>query len=378
MTAAGVYIHIPFCLSRCSYCDFATSIYRGEHAERYVDALVKEIVSQTPAANARLVDTIYFGGGTPSLLSPQQTEQILGAVHESFAIDGRAEVTMEMNPGSVTPESLRAFRRLGINRASFGAQTFDDAELARLGRSHTSKDTLKTFRDLRESGFENLSFDLIAGLPGQTLARWEENVVTALTLHPEHLSFYLLEVHSGTPLAEHIRLGKQPEPDEDLATVMYESMLEHATAAGYEHYEISNLCLPGFASRHNTKYWTGAPYYGLGCSAHGYDGQSRRWSNERDTARYVEAIENGSSPVVEEHELTGNEVKAEAVFLGMRMMKGFDVKQYRELFGVDLRDEHADDLNRFREAGLVEFDGNMIRLTRAGALMSNEVFAVFV
>ncbi len=378
MTAAGVYIHIPFCLSRCSYCDFATSIYRGEHAERYVDALVKEIVSQTPAANARLVDTIYFGGGTPSLLSPQQTEQILGAVHKSFAVDGRAEVTMEMNPGSVTPENLRSFRRLGINRASFGAQTFDDAELARLGRSHTSKDTLKTFRDLRESGFENVNFDLIAGLPGQTLARWEENAATALTLHPEHLSFYLLEVHSGTPLAEHIRLGKQPEPDEDLAAVMYESMLEHATAVGYEHYEISNLCLPGFASRHNRKYWTNAPYYGFGCSAHGYDGQSRRWSNERDTARYVEAIENGSSAVVEEHELTGNEVRAEAVFLGMRMMRGFDVKQYRELFGVDLRDEHADDLKRFREAGLLEFDGNMIRLTRAGALMSNEVFAVFV
>jgi oxygen-independent coproporphyrinogen-3 oxidase len=378
MTAAGVYIHIPFCLSRCSYCDFATSIYRSEHAERYVDALVKEIVSQTPDANTRVVDTIYFGGGTPSLLSPRQAEQILGALQKAFEVDGRAEITMEMNPGSVTPENLVAFRRLGINRASFGAQTFDDAELARLGRSHNSKETLKTFRDLRESGFENVSFDLIAGLPGQSLARWEENVATALTLHPEHLSFYLLEVHSGTPLAEHIQLGKQPEPDEDLAAVMYESMLERATAVGYEHYEISNLCVPGFASRHNTKYWTGAPYFGFGCSAHAYDGQSRRWSNERDTTRYVEAIENGSSPVVEQHELTGDEVRAEAVFLGMRMMKGFDVKQYRELFGVDLRDEHADDLKRFSEAGLVEFDGNMIRLTRAGALMSNEVFAVFV
>jgi oxygen-independent coproporphyrinogen-3 oxidase len=378
MTAAGIYIHIPFCLSRCSYCDFATSIYRSEPAERYVDALVKEIVSQTPDANARFVDTVYFGGGTPSLLTPRQMERILGALHKNFDVDGRAEITMEMNPGSVTPENLVAFRRLGINRASFGAQTFDDAELARLGRSHTSKDTLKTFRYLRESGFENVSLDLIAGLPGQTLARWEENVATALALHPEHLSFYLLEVHSGTPLAEHIRLGKQPEPDEDLAAVMYETMLERATAGGYEHYEISNLCVPGFASRHNTKYWTGAPYYGFGCSAHAYDGQSRRWSNERDTARYVEAIENGSSPVVEQHELTGDEVRAEAVFLGMRMMRGFDVKQYRELFGVDIRDEHADDLERFREAGLVECDGNVIRLTRAGALMSNEVFAVFV
>jgi oxygen-independent coproporphyrinogen-3 oxidase len=210
------------------------------------------------------------------------------------------------------------------------------------------------------------------------LIRWEKNIDQALTLRPEHLSFYLLEVHAGTPLAEHIKLGKQPKPDEDLAAVMYESMLERAVAVGYEHYEISNLCLPGFSSRHNTKYWTGAPYYGFGCSAHAYDGQSRRWSNERDVAQYMEVIERGASPIVDRHDLTDDEVRAEAVFLGMRMMGGVDTEQYRETFGVDLRDEHADDLVRFREAGLVEFDGNVLRLTRAGALMSNEVFAVFV
>jgi oxygen-independent coproporphyrinogen-3 oxidase len=378
MTAAGVYIHIPFCLSRCSYCDFATGIYQGQLAERYVDALVTEVASQTPTANARAVDTVYFGGGTPSLLSALQMERILEVLHDRFEIGRGAEITMEMNPGSVTRENLRSFRRLGINRASFGAQTFDDRELARLGRSHTSNDTLRTFSDLRDADFENVSFDLIAGLPGQTVIRWEKNIDQALTLRPEHLSFYLLEVHAGTPLAEHIKLGKQPKPDEDLAAVMYESMLERAVAAGYEHYEISNLCLPGFSSRHNTKYWTGAPYYGFGCSAHAYDGQSRRWSNERDVAQYMEVIERGASPIVDRHELTDDEVRAEAVFLGMRMMGGVDTEQYRETFGVDLRDEHADDLVRFREAGLVEFDGNVLRLTRAGALMSNEVFAVFV
>src|SRR6266850_6353110 len=324
MTAAGVYIHIPFCLSRCSYCDFATSIYRSEHAERYVHALVKEIVSQTPDANARVVDTIYFGGGTPSLLSPRQAEQILGALHKNFEVDGRAEITMEMNPGSVTPENLVAFRRLGVNRASFGAQTFDDAELARLGRSHTSADTLNTFHDLRRSGFENVSFDLIAGLPGQTLSRWQKNVEQALALAPEHLSFYLLEVHSGTPLAEHIRRGMQPVPDDDLAAAMYEWMLERASDAGYEHYEISNLCRPGFTSRHNSKYWTGAAYYGFGCSAHSYDGRMRRWSNKRDVLAYVETIENQLSPIVEEHELSAAEIRAEAVFLGMRLMSGGD------------------------------------------------------
>jgi oxygen-independent coproporphyrinogen-3 oxidase len=285
---------------------------------------------------------------------------------------------MEMNPGSVTPVNLREFRRLGVNRASFGAQTFDDAELARLGRSHTSADTLNTFDDLRRSGFDNVSFDLIAGLPGQTLSRWQTNVEQALALAPEHLSFYLLEVHSGTPLAEHIRRGMQPVPDDDLAAAMYQWMLERASAAGYEHYEISNLCRPGFMSRHNSKYWTGAPYYGFGCSAHSYDGRMRRWSNKRDVLAYVETIENQLSPIVEEHELSDAEVRAEAVFLGMRLMSGIDTMHYRDTFGIDLREEHCEELQRFREAGLVEFDGDLIKLTRAGALLSNEIFAAFV
>lgn len=376
MTHAGLYIHIPFCRSRCSYCDFATGIYQGELAERYVRAVVDEI-ARSPNAGA-LVDTIYFGGGTPSLLTPVQLDQILLALHGQFAIETGSEITVEMNPGTVTPAQLRAFRALGVNRASFGAQTFDDAELAKLGRSHSSADTLATFHELRAAGFDNISFDLIVGLPGQTLAGWQQNIEQSLALAPEHLSFYLLEVHSGTPLADHIRRGLQPMPDEDLSTVMYEWMIERAAAAGYEHYEISNLCKPGFGSRHNTKYWTGAPYYGFGCSAHSFDGRARRWSNQRDVLRYVESIEQGTSPVVEEQELTKADLRAEALFLGMRMMRGVDVREYNELFGVDLRAEHRDELDRFREAGLVEFDGDLIRLTRNGALMSNEVFAAFV
>ncbi len=378
MTPAGIYIHIPFCKSRCSYCDFATGLYQSELAERYVQALLNEIGSAPEIYRAGKIDTIYFGGGTPSMLSAHQADRILATVHECFKVDPAAEITMEMNPGSVTLANLQDFRRLGINRASFGAQTFDDAELARLGRSHTSAETLKTFHALREAGFDNVSFDLIAGLPGQTLSRWQQNVEQSIALQPEHLSFYLLEVHSGTPLAEHIRLGKQPVPDDELAVVMYEWMLDRASAAGYEHYEISNLCRPGFGSRHNTKYWSGAAYYGFGCSSHSYDGGGRRWSNKRDVAEYVGAIEKGVSPTAEMHELSKAEMRAEAVFLGMRLMDGVDVIRYRELFGIDLREEHKEDLSRFQEAGLVEFVGDLIRLTRAGALMSNEVFAAFV
>ena len=377
MNTAGLYIHIPFCRSRCSYCDFATGIYERPLAERYVKALVKEIEAWDKVS-PRPVDTIYFGGGTPSLLSPAQVGAILETVQSRFDVESGAEVTMEMNPGTVTPESVAEFRRLGINRASFGAQTFDDRELARLGRSHTTEDTTNTFQLLRDAGFDNVSFDLIAGLPGQTVSGWQYNLDRALALRAEHLSFYLLEVHEGTPLAEHIRKGIQPHPDDELAAEMYELMLERANASGYEHYEISNLCLPGYESRHNTKYWIGAPYYGFGCSAHSFDGKDRRWSNERDVARYVELIEQQENPIVEQVKLTPDEVRAEAVFLGMRMMRGVSVKQYQRMFGVDLRTEHRTDLERFRDAGLIEFDGDLLRLTSSGALLSNEVFSAFV
>lgn len=375
---AGIYIHIPFCRSRCSYCDFATGIYNGPLAERYVSAVTKEILAGRGIPLTGEIDTIYFGGGTPSLLSPGQLERIVAAVHDRFQVSADAEVTMEMNPGTITTEILREFRRLGVNRASFGAQTFDDRELARLGRSHSAADTRQTFHCLRHAGFTNVSFDLIAGLPGQTIEGWNINLQEALALRPEHLSFYLLEVHEGTPLADQIAQGRQPKPDDEVAVEMYKSMLALACAAGYEHYEISNLCLPGYESRHNTKYWTGEPYFGLGCSAHSYDGRFRRWSNERDVLRYVELIEADEPATVETTNLSEAEARAEAVFLGLRMMRGVSLRKYQELFGADLREGHGDDLDRFREAGLIESDGDLLRLTRSGALLSNEVFAAFV
>src|SRR2546426_9310166 len=210
MKDAGIYIHIPFCRSRCSYCDFATGMYTSALAERYVPNLAKEIKSFGGIETTETVDTIFFGGGTPSLLSPTQVETVLNAVAECFTVSNAAEVTIEINPGTISEEKLNTFRQLGINRASFGAQTFDDNELARLGRSHSADDTRRTFRYLRDAGFDNVSFDLIAGLPGQTMAGWERNLEESFALRPEHLSFYLLEVHKGTPLEKHISQGIQP------------------------------------------------------------------------------------------------------------------------------------------------------------------------
>jgi oxygen-independent coproporphyrinogen-3 oxidase len=390
MKRAGIYIHIPFCRSRCSYCDFATGAYEGQLAERYVCALTKEIATfehapeatHLPHAVRRAasldVDTIYFGGGTPSLLAPAQVERILRAVHERFRVAADAEVTLELNPGTVTAETVAGFRAAGINRASFGLQTFDDEQLRRLGRTHTAADARRTLSILRDAGFDNVSFDLIAGLPGQTLQEWAENMDAALALRPAHLSLYLLEVHSGTPLAAQLREGRWPQPDPDVAAEMYQLLVERTREAGYEHYEISNFCLKGREARHNLKYWTGAPYYGFGSSAHSYDGARLRWSNERDAARYCELLETRGSAVFETNELSERDAGAEALFLGLRLMRGVDLEAHQVQFGTDVRREYAADLSRFREADLVELDGDLLRLTPSGVLLSNEVFAAFV
>ncbi len=371
---AGVYLHIPFCKSRCSYCDFATDVYRSKDGvEGYVNAIISEIRnSELEIRNS--ADTIYFGGGTPSLLRPEQVARILEAVHAKFHVAPDAEITMEMNPATVTAKSLAGYRELGINRASFGVQTFNDRDLRLLARGHDANDARNTFRLLREAGFENISFDLIAGLPDQTMSDWERNLDEALRMQPEHLSLYLLEIHQGTPLAEQLRSGRRPMPDEDLAAEMYELMLDKTGAAGYEQYEISNFAKPGFESRHNTKYWRLEPVYGFGVSAHSFDG-SQRYSNERDTAAYVRQIEEFSSA-----ELTRERIDSasEFIFLGMRLKAGVSFEDYRTLYGSEIREKYAAELRDLQENELVEISGDRLRLTRKGMLFSNNVFEAFV
>lgn len=374
--SAGIYLHIPFCRSRCSYCDFATDVYKSpETVERYVRALTAEISRFSQETKA--VETIYFGGGTPSLLSLRQLENILNAIYKKFAVNSEIELTMEMNPATVSLETLREYRNLGVNRASFGAQTFDDTELKRLGRKHTAADVRETIELLRSSGFDNVSFDLIAGLPRQTLRDWEHNLTEALKLRPEHLSLYLLEIHEGTPLAEQIRSRRQPQPDEDLSAEMYELMIEKTSANGYEQYEISNFALPGYESKHNSKYWLFDPVYAFGVSAHSFDGKYRRWANERDTAKYVELIES-CEPTAEMNVLSAEDTRGEYAFLRLRLAQGLDLAEYKAKFGVDLREQYLADWKRLEDADLVEFTDGNVKLTRKGMLYSNEVFAVLV
>jgi oxygen-independent coproporphyrinogen III oxidase len=370
---AGVYLHIPFCKSRCSYCDFATDVYRDSGAvERYVKALCAEV--QKFATPPFLVDSIYFGGGTPSLLSIPQVERVLDVVRNRFTIDVSAEITMEMNPATVTTEALEGYRRAGVNRASFGVQTFNDEALKLLARGHDAKDARETFRLLRDTGFDNISFDLIAGLPGQSMDDWRRNLGEAIAMQPEHLSLYLLEVHEATPLAEQIRSGRRPAPDDDLAAEMYELMLDTLEREGYSQYEISNFAKPGRESRHNSKYWTLDPVYGFGVSAHSFDG-THRYANERDTAKYVDTLEKTGSTEVTRDEI---DLAAEFVFLGLRLNRGVDVVAYRERFGIDLLLKHKADIDRMIRAGLLRLDNGFLQLTRRGMLFSNEVFSVFV
>jgi putative oxygen-independent coproporphyrinogen III oxidase len=377
---AGIYLHIPFCRSRCSYCDFATDVFKNEETvERYVSAICKEISEskiQNPKSKIE-VETIYFGGGTPSLLSPRQLEKILNSIYKKFSVLPEIELTMEMNPATVTPETLREYKSLGVNRASFGAQTFDDTELKRLARRHTAQDVRETIELLRGANFENVSFDLIAGLPRQTLADWERNLTQALKLKPEHLSLYLLEIHEGTPLAEQIRSKRQPMPDEDLAGEMYELMIEKTAESGYAQYEISNFSLPGFESKHNSKYWLCEPVYAFGVSAHSFDGTTRR-ANERDTKAYVSLVESGASTVTEEVTLNKKQLSAEFAFLRLRLAQGLDLKEYERRFGVNLPRAMANDLARLRDFGLIDLSENCLKLTRKGMIYSNEVFTIFV
>jgi oxygen-independent coproporphyrinogen-3 oxidase len=371
--SAGVYIHIPFCRSRCSYCDFATDVYKSaEIVESYVSALVKEIDF---FPRCETIDTIYFGGGTPSLLKPEQFEKILESVHKKFSVAQNAEITMEMNPATVTLETLKEYKSAGVNRTSFGAQTFDDTELKRLGRKHTAADVRETIELLRAADFRNVSFDLIAGLPRQTLKDWERNLDEALKLHPEHLSLYLLEIHEATPLAEQIRSRRQPLPDEELAAEMYELMLEKIALKNYRQYEISNFSQPTFESRHNSKYWTLDAVFGFGCSAHSFDGAAMRYSNERDTARYVSLIERENSAVVYREEINA---ASEFIFLGLRLTEGINLNEYEKRFGTNLTEKYAADLMRLTNLDLIESVENHLRLTRKGFLFSNEVFSVFV
>ncbi len=378
-TNAGIYIHIPFCATRCHYCNFATGGYESELARRYVAAVRAEVnrpdVLTKPAM--RDVDTIYFGGGTPTTLSIEQISSLIELCHRTFDVALNTEVTAEANPGSVSQAYLEDLRAIGVNRLSFGVQSFDDGELQMIGRTHSAEDAREAMRMARDAGFVNVSIDLIAGLPEQNMETWRRNLDEAFALAPNHLSVYLLELYQDAPLLHRINRGELRAIDEELTVEMYFALMNEAERHGFEHYEISNWARPGFESRHNLKYWTGAPYWAFGVSAAGFDGQTR-WSNTRNIHEYLEKVENGQSPVAEIVKLNEEDRQSENLFLRLRLKDGVDLGEHQRRFGVNTLERYHKEIERLREAGLVELDENVLKISRAGTVLANEVFAAFV
>jgi putative oxygen-independent coproporphyrinogen III oxidase len=378
-TIAGIYIHIPFCATRCHYCNFATGGYEADLAARYTAAVREEIeradVSAHPAM--RRVDTIYFGGGTPTTLTVGQISSLIDACRNAFDVAPDSEITAEANPGSISQNYLEELRLAGVNRLSFGAQSFDEGELRMIGRTHSAEDARAAIRTARAAGFANLSLDLIAGLPEQKMETWRRNLEEVFALSPDHVSVYMLELYKDAPLLHRINRGELRAIDDELTVEMYFALMDEAERRGFEHYEISNWARPGFESRHNLKYWIGAPYWAFGVSAAGYDGQAR-WSNTRNIHEYLAKIESGQTPLAERVELDDDDRQSENLFLRLRLKDGVDLNEHFRRFGVDALERYHDEIERLREAGLIELGENRLKISRAGTVLANEVFAAFV
>jgi oxygen-independent coproporphyrinogen-3 oxidase len=377
----GLYVHIPFCSAICNYCNFNRGLFDAALKTRYVEALVEEIHGAGRAGRAGGAggdaDTIFFGGGTPSLLEPDEVARIIAACDASFAVSADREVTLEANPETVTEARLAAFRDAGINRVSFGVQSFREEELRRLSRLHNADRARAAVREARAAGFDNISLDLMMWLPGQQVSQWLESVDEAIAVAPEHLSLYLLEVYPNAPLKEEMARAKWSQAPDDDAAAMYLTAMERLEGAGYAQYEISNVARPGRESRHNLKYWTDGEWLGFGCGAHSTrDGV--RWKNVSSTEEYVGRISGRQSTVVEPRRLSAEERLGDALFTGLRLVEGIDLDVLSARYGVDVWGRYGADLERFVDAGCLRHEGAHLSLSRPGMLVAHEVMTVFV
>jgi len=380
----GIYVHIPFCSAICNYCNFNRGLYDEALKTRYVDALIRHI-SSAPHAS-RPADTVYFGGGTPSLLDPADVRAIIAAVRDRFALDPDAEITLETNPETVDGAKLERFREAGVNRLSLGVQSFHDEELRRLGRIHSAERARGAVRDARAAGFDNVSLDLMMWLPGQSVASWLASVDRLIDAEPDHASLYLLELYPNAPLKEDMaRAGWSLAPDDD-AAVMYLTAMDRLERTGLRQYEISNVARPGRESRHNLKYWTDAEWVGFGCGAHSTVGSPGaasgqagvRWKNVAATVEYVDRVHAGMDLVTDRRVLTRQERLEEALFTGLRLNAGVDLEAMSARYAVDVWVRYGRALQPFVEREWLVHEPPRLRLTREGMLMANEVMAVFV
>lgn len=397
MGIAGIYIHIPFCLRKCFYCDFySVASDAGYVRKGYTRALLKEIGFYGAKYGKELkADTVFFGGGTPSLMEPELMEKILRSLRKNFFIAQGSEITIECNPATLTEEKLEGYRRIGVNRLSIGAQSFDDDILKKLGRVHKAEDIFKTVEMARKAGFDNISLDLMFAVPGQTMAKWRDSLKKTLKLRPEHISFYSLEISDGTVFGKLFKEGKLKETPVERDRRMYQAALDMTGEAGYNHYEISNCALSGRECRHNLKYWNLSEYLGLGAAAHSYI-KNVRYSNIDNLRQYSHAMWSqdaaseirieesgafGADCVAVSHVNTYMDNVAEYTFTALRTKEGVVFDEFRKRLKNDFWDIYAlqrAEFEMFVQKGFAESDGRHIALTRKGIDISNRIMALFV
>lgn len=393
----GLYIHIPFCERKCPYCDFNTYAGLEELFQATVEALIAEMKRWAEPLAGRTISTVFVGGGTPTVLSPKQLEQLFDAAFNTFCIAENAEITCEANPGAVDREKFAVLRHLGVNRLSMGIQSFQADELRLLGRIHSAEDARKAYEMARRAGFATINLDFIFGLPQQSLEAWTKTLDEALSLRPEHISLYSLIIEPNTPFERWVRSGKMSAPDDDLAAACYELAMERLAQAGYLQYEISNWAqgagaadqnneTPFFACRHNLIYWRNEDYLGIGPGAHSHLRQAndgtyteKRWGNIRPVRSYIRRVDQGEPLAEFTEEISPQLAMGESMMLGLRLVReGVRLDRFAALHGCSPLDVFEKELKRLCAAGLLTWDPERIRLTRRGILFGNQVFLQFL
>ena len=369
---AGIYIHIPFCKRRCIYCDFFSTT-QSEKKSAYVHALCQELDMRKDYLEGEDIETIYLGGGTPSQLTQKELEKIFSSLYNIYKVKEDAEITLEANPDDLTPEYIHMLRTLPINRISMGIQTFQEETLKLLHRRHTAQQAIEAVKHCRETGFQNISIDLMYGLPGETLETWQEDLQQAIALHPEHISAYHLIYEEGTALWKLREQNQVEEADEDLSVTLFKTLIEELTHAGYEHYEISNFCLPGLHSRHNSSYWTGKKYLGCGPSAHSFNGTSRQW-NVASLDKYIQSIQQGKLNY-EIEELDIYTRYNDFVITTIRTHWGMSLSHLRSTYGENLYQYCLRMAKPHLEQGVLEIKEDTLKLTKEGIFISDGIMS---
>ena len=377
MMKIGLYIHIPFCEKKCLYCDFPSYAGLAHLYQPYVAALCREISGLGGVLSGNIVDTIYIGGGTPTVLSANALSQIMQQVHTSFDLDKTAEISIEANPGTIDQEKLLALRAAGVNRISFGVQTFNESLLLSIGRIHSAAQGIEAIKMAKKAGFININIDLMYGLPGQTTEQLKESVMQAVELDVSHISAYGLKVEEGTPFATMQQQGSILLPDEDVDEAMYDLTTELLPAEGFTRYEISNFAKTGYECRHNLKYWQYQPYIGVGAAAHSF-WQNERLSNMHDVANYIKIVEQGLLPIEMREHPENSKAMAEYVFLALRTVDGMSVQDFNHYFDVDFFTYYKDAIKMLTGKNLIVATENKIFLTKIGMKYGNVAFRSFL